>query len=473
MRDIVLLALLPFLLFAAAKRPFIALGLWIWTAMFFPNAWVYGAASGIRYNLLFSGVAILGYFLSRDKQALRPGSVGTWVLLFLAWTTISTIFTIGEPVIAWDIWTRFFKVILLFIFVLLIINKKLHIDFFLWCLVLSIGFYAGLESLKFIVSGGGHKIAGFAGHALGDRNELAIAFVMMLPICFYLLGEYGKEFPIIKFGLIGLIAFLVIAVIGTQSRGGFIALLALGGYLYLKSKRKLLLTALIILVVAVLAGLVSEEWFSRMNTIENADQDASFMGRVVAWKLSFILAVNHPIFGGGFKALENIFVWSQLAQDFYSLPFFYSGDALPDPQRPKAAHSIYFQVMGDHGFVGLGIYLVTLFLAFKVASGVAKQAKSAAAPAWIGDLATMLQLSIFAFCVGGAALSFAYFEVTFALFGLIVILDKKILAEYLLLHRNTIQRPITSTVPTTATGRHGCERHGYGDTLLSENRNAH
>lgn len=429
MRDLVLLALLPFLLYAAAKRPFIALGLWIWTAMFFPNAWVYGPASMIRYNLLFSGVAILGYLFSKDKQPLQLDKVGWLILVFLVWTTISTAFTLGLPEIAWDIWIRFFKVILLFVFILLIMSKKLHIDFFLWCLVLSIGFYAGLEGAKFIASGGGHQIAGLNGHVLGDRNELAIAFVMMLPICFYLLGEYGKNTALIKFGLIGLIIILTVAVIGTQSRGGFIAMLGLGGYLFLKSERKIFLTVLIACTVAALSGLVSEEWLSRMDTIEKAGEDASFMGRVVAWKLSFIMAVNHPFFGGGFKALEFFPVWSRFSQDFFSFSFFYTGDALPNPHVARAAHSIYFQVLGDHGFGGLLIYLSILFLSFKNAGNLAKRAIKAGGMVWIANLATMLQLSIFSFAVGGAAINFAYFEVIFAIFGIILVLEKRFFSE--------------------------------------------
>ena len=65
---------------------------------------------------------------------------------------------------------------------------------------------------------------GLAGHALGDRNELALAFVMTLPICYYLLGQYGQRSRIISLGLLGTMLLLVTAVIGTQSRGGFVAL---------------------------------------------------------------------------------------------------------------------------------------------------------------------------------------------------------------------------------------------------------
>ncbi|HYD60398.1 MAG TPA: putative O-glycosylation ligase, exosortase A system-associated [Noviherbaspirillum sp.] len=429
MRDLILLGLLPLMLVAVAKRPFIALGMWIWTAMFFPNGWVYGAASVIRYNLVFTSFAIGGYLLSKDKHAVRWGPIGTLVFIFLFWTTMSTLTTIGISEVAWEFWSRFFKVVMLFAFVVLIMHKKLHIDFFLWCLVLSIGFYGGLSGLKFVASGGGHVIAGLHGHILGDRNDLALALVMMLPLCVYLLNEYGKSSVIAKLILSLSLVAMIVSVIGTQSRGGLIALLALGLYLFAKSNRKLVILFLIAVAVALSAALVTDEWLARMNTISNADEDASFMGRVVAWKLSTILALQHPIFGGGFKALETFSIWQSLSSQFHTLPYFYTGDAVPDTATAHAAHSIYFQVLGDHGFIALAVYVGILVTAFRTAGRVAKRAREQVAEPWIAPLATMLQLSIFAFGLGGAALSFAYFDLIFAIFGIVVVLDKKILPE--------------------------------------------
>jgi len=426
MRDLFMLAVLPLLVYAVLKRPFIAVGLWVWTALFFPNAWVYGAASGIRYNLLFTSLGVITYLAMKNKPKVRFGTVGAFVLLFFLWTTLSTMMTIGVPEVAWEYWNRFLKVILLFLFVLLIVEKKLHVDFVLWCFVLSVGFYANLEGIKFVATGGGHMIAGFAGHALGDRNELAVAFVMTLPICFYLLSEYGRTSRLLKYALCGTIALLVIAVIGTQSRGGFIALMALGGYLFMKSDRKILLGLGIAVLALVVAQLASTEWAERINTIESANEDASFMGRVVAWKLSFILAMQNPIFGGGFKALENFPIWQELSRSFFSYPWFYTADALPDPVKARAAHSIYFQVLGDHGFVGLAIYLAILIGAFYTARNISRQAKSLGI-AWLGNLGVALQLSIFSFALGGAALSFAYFDMIFAIIGLVLVLHLRIL----------------------------------------------
>ncbi len=427
MRDLFFLAMLPLMLYPMIKRPFIALGMWIWTAMFFPNAWLYGAASGLRYNLIFTAVAVLSYTLMPNKPKNSMGQIGFLVLLFFAWTTVSTSMTVGNSDYAWDIWVRFFKVIALFVFINLIVEKKLHVDFFAWCVVLSIGFFGGLEALKYILSGGGHMIAGFSGHVLGDRNELALAFVMTLPLCLYLLGEYGARANLVRFGLLGLMGLMVAAVIGTQSRGGFIAMLCMGGYLFVKSERKILLGVLVVGLTVVLSSVVSQEWVTRMDTIGTATNDESFMGRVVAWKMSFILASQNPLFGGGFKSLETTVVWARLAQDFLAYSFFYSGDALPDPTFARAAHSVYFQVLGEHGFIGLIIYVSLLFTAFRKARKVAALAKKRAAPEWIVKFAVALQLCIFVFAVGGAALSLAYFELIFAVFALTMVLDFRIL----------------------------------------------
>lgn len=441
MRDLFLLAILPVFLYAMAQRPFIAVGMWVWTALFFPNGWVYGLASNLRYNLLFAGVAILGYMVMKDKPRVRFGPIGVMVLVFFAWTTMSTAMTVGIPDVAWEIWNRFAKVIALFVFVILVVEKKLHVDFLLWCVVLSVGFYANLEALKYVVTGGGHKIEGMSGHVLGDRNELAIAFVMTLPICYYLLSEFGKQSRILKLGLISTMALLVFAVIGTQSRGGFIALTVLGGYLFFKSQRKFMMGLLIAIITVAALQLVSAEWIERINTIETANEDQSFMQRVVAWKMSFILASQNPIFGGGFKALETLSVWRELSQEFFSYSWFHTGDAVPDPSNARAAHSVYFQVMGDHGFVGLGIYLTFLAGAFFKAGKLARTARKLGSVPWLTSLATMLQLSIFAFAVGSAALSFAYFDLIYALIGLVIVLETHMVPR-------VETNPFTSVRPT-------------------------
>lgn len=427
MRDIFLLLVLPFLIYAMAKRPFVAVGLWVWTAMFFPNHWVYGAAGAIRYNLLFSIGTFLSYLFHKNKPAINFRGTGKVVLLFSGWTLISAFFSVGLVELSLEYWVRFFKVILLFVFILLIIRDKLHFDFFLWCLVLSIGAYGGFEGTKYILTGGGHKIAGMTGHALGDRNELSLAMVMLIPICIYFLRSYSKVNTFIKLSFLALILLLVLSVLGSNSRGGLISLLFLGGYFFTQSKNKFSYIVIFSLLIIIALQLVPEEWFSRMNTIESANKDASFMGRVVAWKLSLMLAIENPIFGGGMKSLEFWPVWSYLSEQFHNgvLSWFSTGSEVPDSVG-RAAHSIYFQVLGEQGFGGLLIFLSIFVTSIWRSNRLIKNEKS---PGWVKDLAQMLKLSILCYLLGGAALSFAYFDGIYAVVALLIGLENYVEKE--------------------------------------------
>jgi probable O-glycosylation ligase (exosortase A-associated) len=380
----------------------------------------------LRYNLIFAVLAIFGYIVQKEKPKTQWGALGFLVTLFFIWTTLSSIMGTGNPDIIWDRWNNLMKIIALFYFVNLIMTKKLHVDFFLGCVVLSLGFFAALEGLKWLSSGGAHHIEGLPGHVLGDRNELSISFVMMLPLCFYLLQEYGERSRIFKWGMFGLMGLTVLSIIGTQSRGGMIALSGLFAYMFVKSDRKGLLLLLVIVLVGVASQFVSQEWTSRMDTIGAANKDDSFMGRVIAWKLSFIVATHNPIFGGGFKVIEYWPNWQALTAEFDNYPFFPSGDVRPDPKGAHAAHSIYFQLMGEHGFAGLAIYMSFIAVAFRKAGKMAKAARQYAETQWVATLGVMMQLTLFAFCLGGASLSFAYFDLTFAIVAMTQVIDSRI-----------------------------------------------
>ena len=91
-----------------------------------------------------------------------------------------------------------------------------------------------------------------------------------------------------------------------------------------------------------------EKFWNRMNTIQNTQPDASMHGRIVAWQVAYKYANDHFPFGAGFYA-------PQLASIFNSyFPM----------EETHAAHSIYFQVLGEQGYIGLTIYLMIIAGAF-------------------------------------------------------------------------------------------------------------
>ena len=137
-----------------------------------------------------------------------------------------------------------------------------------------------------------------------------------------------------------------------------------------------------------------EHFFDRAATISEATQDVSVEGRFDAWRVALLYASEHFPFGAGFSCLQ--------------LPVLFH-HYLPD-QTPRAAHSIYFEVLGDHGFIGLGIYLLIIAAAFLTCSRIIRATRNSAEQRWAYDLAIAIQAGLLVFCVAGAALSMAYYD---------------------------------------------------------------
>jgi probable O-glycosylation ligase (exosortase A-associated) len=188
---------------------------------------------------------------------------------------------------------------------------------------------------------------------------------------------------------------------------------AMLGLLWLKSRRKLMTGLLILAMVPLGFQLMPEQWFERMSTISTAaDQDASAMGRINAWHLAINVA-NDNIAGGGFV------VFTPRMFRVYA----------PNPLDPHAAHSIYFQVLGEHGYIGLAIYLTLLFCAWRTASRIQKECGDNPELKWAKDLAAMAQVSLMGYFTGGAFLSLAYYDFVYYLMALLVVMERHILSR--------------------------------------------
>ncbi len=414
MRDIVFVIFFAIILVISVRKPFIAIAIWLWSGLFVPIYWLYGFAESIRYNMVFAASGIIAYLVYQNKPKMSVDSLFILVMLFLLHTTITTTTSLIDHNISWIAWENLFKAILLFVFICLTIRKPNHFDLMIWIIALSIGFFALVEGLKFVKSFGGHQIHGPGGHILADSNHIALAILMTIPLFIYLISATPDKW--LKIGLIGLVVLSVLAVLGTKSRGGFIGLLIVGGYFWYKSNRKVLATFGILIVVLIASNLVTDSWSSRMETIETAEEDSSFTNRIVSWKIHTLMAVERPFLGGGFRAPQYGYIWRDLAQDFDKLSFIPSP---PPDDKAWAAHSIYFQVLGDHGFYGLTLYLLIICLSFLKLSSIEKYFRNS----WQARLSKMIKISFMAYCVSGAAVSMAYFELFYVLLGLVFCLS--------------------------------------------------
>ena len=419
MRDLLLVLFLFVAIFYSFKRPYLGVAAWVWIALMAPSDWAFGFSQSFRLNLTIVIVTVLSYlFVTRDKS-VKINGLGAWILLFALWTLVTTSANLNSyPSLVWDYWNQFIKVLMLFFFITLAVRKRLHIDTLVWAVVLSISSYAAMEAVKFIISGGGHMITGRAG-IIADRNDFAVAINMCIPLVVYLIQV--TQYKMLRLGLWGILLLNVVSVVGTGSRGGFIGLAILAVAFWLRSSFKLPIAILALLALPLLYQATPEDWRERQATIGTAaEEDSSFIGRLWAWKISTLLALDHPLTGGGFKAVLDGPIWDYYAPHTPQFTFLET-PPIPELSGSKAAHNIYFQVLGDHGFVGLFIFLMILALALltniqNAAIGKARQVN------WYHKLAGFLTLSLVGYGITGANVSLAYFDLLYAVLGIVAVM---------------------------------------------------
>ena len=87
----------------------------------------------------------------------------------------------------------------------------------------------------------------------------------------------------------------------------------------------------------------------------------------------------------------------------------------------RAAHSIYFMVLGEHGFIGLFLFLLLWILVWRTARHLRIEGAKQPEAQWLVPLGAMVQVSLAGYAVGGAFLSLSYYDLPYNLMVLAVL----------------------------------------------------
>ncbi len=416
LRGLLLMALTFGGVFGTFLAPHLGVLVWIWISVMSPHRFVYGFGSGIPYNLIVAATTLLCWLFSAEPK--RPKfDVALWLFAILAVYFSVTTLTSLSPAWSYVIWDRTIKSMVLAFIVATLMTNRVRIDSVIWVIVISLGYF-GIKGGGFtLLTGGGSRVLGPPESPIADNNHLALAMCMSLPLMAYLL--YVTRARLLRLGIIGAMALTTIAVLGTYSRGGLIGLSVILGYLWLKSRHKVAIAVVAVTAGVIGAGLMPAKWYERMNTIETAGQDNSFQARLQAWGFALSVAKARPLLGSGFASSEDTAIWVQYVPDIG-----FQGDRV----FGRAMHSIYFQVLADHGYVALGLFVALLGLTWLSAGRVTRLARRDPELAWAARLASMIRVSLSGYMVAGAALSMAYWDVAFMLIALISVL-RRLVAE--------------------------------------------
>ncbi len=400
MRDLVLGPVILALAAYALIHPWFGILGWTWVSIMNPHAYSWSLSS-LPVAAAVAGATLLGVLVTRDRREFFATRETAVLMVFMLWMCITLPFSffLDESL---PLWNRVMKIDLMVLVAMVVLYSKKHIIWLAWVLVGSLGFYGVKGGLFTLATGGSHRVWGPSGSYIEGNNEIALALVMVIPLMRFL--QLITPSVWIKRGLLVSMVLCGTAAMGSYSRGALVAIAAMLMVLWWRSDKKLAGAVLMGLLAVLLLSFMPEQWWSRMETIGAYDQDTSATGRINAWWMAWNLAKDN-LFGGGFMVSKA------------TLFALYA----PNPLAVHAAHSIYFMVLGEHGFIGLFLFLLLWSFVWRSAGRLRIQGKKLPETLWLSHLGAMSQVSLAGYAVGGAFLSLSYYDLPYNILILVVL----------------------------------------------------
>jgi probable O-glycosylation ligase (exosortase A-associated) len=204
--------------------------------------------------------------------------------------------------------------------------------------------------------------------------------------------------------------------ISTYSRGGFLALGAVGMHYLVFSKRKLAAIAGVAIVALLIYPVLPQAFWDRMNTIprgteavENSE-DNSTRTRLHFWGVAIAMANANPFTGIGHNAYNVRYI------DYDPLHGQWG--------RIRSVHSSWFGVLAEYGYPGLFLFLGIIANAFITCRGAQRQAKRHPELKDLGALANGIERALVAFVIGGSFVIFQYTEMLWHTLALSIVVGR-------------------------------------------------
>jgi len=366
---------------------FLTLG-YVWVDTFYPQFVAAGTLGSVQVAFIMGAAAVGSYLLMDRRAPPKPSLILVPYLLLAVWITLTSSWAV-LPAAAWAKWDVSFKTLLFSAFLPFAIRSRIQIEAFVQVLVFSCAAHLLPWGPKTLLTGGGYEqslgLLGSNAMPLAESSVVSAVSIMFIPLL-VVLTRHNRIIPpgrlprLLFYGMIG--SFLIGAV-GTFARTGLVALAVMGSGMLWRSKRRAGFAVAAVVAGGLLFAVTSNQWVARVSTIGDYQTENSALVRVLVWQWTWDFALEHPL-GGGFE----VYATNKLV-----LPTA-GADGEPRMQYGRAFHNIYFAVLGEHGFVGLALYVSIMALAFLGLQGVRRMLRGLPEHAWCFDMAGALQVSL-------------------------------------------------------------------------------
>ena len=400
--------------------------MWTWIAYFNPHRYAWGLARyGYFQPAMIVAVPTLIGLLFAPKN-IRFITRETLLLIALwFWFAFTTFYISSVPEFAGHVkdanahLEEVSKILLMTFVTILLVTTKLKLRLLTFMIMVSFGVRAAVVAVWYIRTGGQFTVWGPEGSFIYDNNDFGLALNMTIPIFFFMARDEPRLW--MRVVLRSLMVCVIICVIGTYSRGGLVGLAVITLAILAKSRQKVIGLLLVSVAVVCLVMFTTHTWHDRMTEFLEGNLDASAYSRLVAWGGGWNLAKQYPITGGGF----DVFTDEAIFPSF--VPPSLRGALYSKVHHLHSSHSIYFEMLGEQGFVGLGLFLTLIISCFVSTRRLRKRAKLDPQLEWVTPYTHIVEVTLLAYLSNGATLGRAYFDFFYQIVALLII--AKLLAD--------------------------------------------
>lgn len=378
---------------------------YLWIAYFRPESWVWtDVFASLNLSFFAGAFLVIRSVLSpvRWRLDFRNGLF----ILFLAHAFLSSSMA-PNPAYSLAALQDFSKTIVVSYLLTVLITTAAEFRLVITVIALSLGFEAAKQGwAQLILNPGG--VNNNSVPFLGDNNLVAVGMTMLLPMVGALgataTGWQRRAFQFLSIGVL-------YRAISTYSRGGLLAVAAVGSMYFWRSPHKIRTIAAFAVAVALILPVLPQAYWDRMSTImaSSEERDDSGQGRLHFWKVAAVMANERPLLGVGHRGYEPAYNGYDWTAGAYG--------------TNRAVHSAWFGVLAEGGYPGLAIFVVIVVSSLWTCRRVRQAAKRGEIPASLGRYAIGLESALVAFAVGGSFVSFQYSEMLWHYFGLTMALQ--------------------------------------------------
>ncbi len=327
-------------------------GLYLFLAIVYIRPQDYYPVLGVLNLTRSVAILMLVVFAVKTVISRKPFVVSKqnkYLLLITLLMAASSLLS-GWPAESMGKWFDYTKKVLTFFVIINLVDTKKKFVFLIWFYVL-LNFAISGQYIWQYITGYGYqygRLFGLTTGFLGNADEIAITFIVSLPLAVALYFEQENYF-LKSFFALGAFS-LFFSTILTMSRGALLSVIAvifLLFYMYRSSLKKIQLYQVILFLLAAAAVL-----FRLRGTIlgllerSNDFDDPAVTGRFDAWKTAWKIIKAYPLFGVG----RGNFV-----------TYWTDNFAAGSWGQRQVAHNILLQVAAETGLINLIFYLKFIF----------------------------------------------------------------------------------------------------------------